>query len=135
LLLVVGLTVSVWQAVRANRAAEGERLARVEAQEQEKSALRSAAREAEERKKSEAKEKEANTVVKFFEDKIFSAGRPKGQDGGLGHEVPLRDAIRASLPALAMNFKDQPLVEARLRRTLGITFYYLGEFGQAAEQS
>jgi eukaryotic-like serine/threonine-protein kinase len=134
LLLVSGLTVSVWQAVRASRAAEGERLARIEAQEQKESALLSAAGEAEERKKAEAKEAEANAVVKFFEDKIFAAARPEGQDGGLGREVTLRKAIEASLPFVEESFTDQPLIEMRLRRTLGFSFSYLGEPAMAAEQ-
>ncbi len=82
----------------------------------------------------EAKEAEANAVVKFFEDHVFAAGRPKGQDGGRGSTVSLRNAILASLPALDKAFADQPLVEARLRRTLGVTFSYLGEPEQAAEQ-
>jgi hypothetical protein len=29
---------------------------------------------------------------------------------------------------LGTSFKDQPLVEARLRLTLGLTFHYLGEY-------
>lgn len=147
-LLLAGITVSTWQAVRATRAesvahaaAEAERLAKVDADEQKEKAIRSAEREAEERKKGEAAKAEAqaneaaaNAVVKFFQDKVFAAGRPKGEDGGLGHDVPLRDAIRASLPSLATSFKDQPLVEARLRLTLGNTFRSLGERALAAEQ-
>jgi eukaryotic-like serine/threonine-protein kinase len=70
------------EAVAAQQAeaerAEGERLARLEAQ---------------------AKEAEADAVVKFFQDQVFAAARPKGQRGGLGKEVSLRDAIAASLPA------------------------------------
>jgi eukaryotic-like serine/threonine-protein kinase len=111
--LVLGSGISIWQAIRANRAAEAERLAKVDAQ---------------------TKEAEANAVVKFFEDKVLAAGRPKGEAGGLGHAVSLRDAVRASLQSLATSFKDQPLVEARLRRTLGTTFHFLGDSSQGAEQ-
>ncbi|MGO9465807.1 MAG: tetratricopeptide repeat protein [Isosphaeraceae bacterium] len=120
LLLLAGITVSAWQAVRATRAetdAQAERqkaeAARVEAQ---------------------TKEAEANAVVRFFEDKVFSAGRPKGEAGGLGHDVALKDAILASLPALGTSLSPQPLVEARLRYTLGVTFWYLGEYARAADQ-
>jgi eukaryotic-like serine/threonine-protein kinase len=113
----------------------------VRAESARRDAVASAEREADERKKAEAakaeaqaKEAEANAVVKFFEGKVLAAGRPKGLDGGLGHDVSLRDAVRASLPALGTSFKDQPLVEARLRYTLAVTFYYLGDHAQAANQ-
>jgi eukaryotic-like serine/threonine-protein kinase len=80
------------------------------------------------------KEAEANAVVKFFEEQVFSAARPEGQDGGLGKAVSLQAAIAASLPTLARAFPDQPLVEARLRMTLGLTFDYLGEARASEEQ-
>src|SRR5262249_37304002 len=134
-LLLAGITVSTWQAIRATRAefaanaaADAERQAKVDADGQKEKALQSAKREAEERKKADtakteaqAKEAEANAVVKFFEDKVFAAGRPKGEAGGLGHDVALRDAVRASLATLGTSFKGQPVVEARLRITLGNT--------------
>ena len=86
------------------------------------------------RTEAQAKEAEANAVIKYFEDHVFAAGRPKHQDGGRGSAVSLRDAILAGLPALGKRFKDQPLVEARLRMTLGNTFRYLDEAERAAEQ-
>jgi tetratricopeptide (TPR) repeat protein len=86
-------------------------------------------------RQAEAKEAEANAVVKFFEAKVLAAARPRGQHGGLGKDATLRDAIVASLPALAGDFKDQPLVEARLRRALSITFRFLGDPRTAAEQA
>ena len=135
---VAGTTVGL---IRANRAAEAERVAKVDAEEQKGKALLSAEREADERKKADAarveaqaKEAEANAVVQFLQDKVFAAARPKGQQGGLGKAVSLRDAIAASLPALGQGFAAQPLVEARLRRTLGNTFRYLAEYEQARDQ-
>jgi serine/threonine protein kinase len=147
--LIGGIGVSSWQAVRAtraeadaNEAAEAARQAKLDAEGQKDEALQSAAREAQERKKAEeatvaakAKQAEANNVVQFFEEKVFSAGRPRGEAGGLGHDVLLRDAIKASLAALGTGFRDQPLVEARLRLTLGNTFGYLGNHAAAAEQN
>ncbi len=73
-------------------------------------------------------------MVKFFDEQVFSAARPKGQDGGLGAGVSLRDAVAASVPALEKGFAAQPLVEARLRHALGITFSYLAEHDQARGQ-
>jgi len=89
------------QAIAAQQAekerAEGERQARLDAQANAK--LADAAKV-----EAQAKEAESDAVVKFFLQKVFMAGRPKGDGGGLGHDVSLRDAIRASLPALGTSF-------------------------------
>jgi tetratricopeptide (TPR) repeat protein len=124
LLGVIGTTAGLARADRARRDAEAARQAEAD--------QRAAAEAA--RGEAEAKEAEAGAVVTFFEERVFAAARPKGQDGGLGHDVTLREAITAALPALAAGFADRPLVEARLRRTLGATFRYLGEAGAAAGQ-
>jgi eukaryotic-like serine/threonine-protein kinase len=82
-----------------------------------------------------ATEREAETraVLDFVENRVFAAARPKGKEGGLGREVTLRKAVESTLPYLATSFRDQPLVEARLRMTLGDSFLYLGEPKLAAE--
>jgi tetratricopeptide (TPR) repeat protein/tRNA A-37 threonylcarbamoyl transferase component Bud32 len=135
---VVGTSAGMLEARRQARIARSEAAAKEKALREEASQRRLA--EANEKKaetakkEAQAKEVEASAVVKFFEDKVFAAGRPKGQKGGLGHDVSLKDAVLASLPDLEPNFKDQPLVEVRLRMTLGSTFFHLGEHAQAAEQ-
>jgi len=105
--------VSTWQAVRAVRA---ERLAVKEKEAAERSAA------------------ETTATLDFVEKRIFSAARPAGLEGGLGHEVTLRRAIEESLPWVEKSFKDKPLIEARLRRTLGVSFEVLGEPQRAFEQ-
>ncbi|HEY1379215.1 MAG TPA: serine/threonine-protein kinase, partial [Gemmataceae bacterium] len=125
--LVAGIIGTTWGLIRANRATEAERIAKQDTEAQKENAVRSAA-------EARAKEAEANAVVKFFDEKVFAAGRPKGEHGGLGHDVSLRDAVRASLASLGTSFKDQPLVEARLRIALGSTFAHLGDPARAAEQ-
>ncbi len=128
------------QQAEADRA-EGERLAKLEAQANEKLAGERLVQVEAERKKADAakveaqaKEAEANAVVKFFEDQVFAAARPKNQAGGLGAGVTLRAAVVASVPALEKGFAEQPLVEARLRNALGLTFHYLAEHEQARDQ-
>ena len=69
-----------------------------------------------------------------MENKVFAAARPEGVDGGLGHSVSLRKAVEAALPFVASSFTDQPLIEARLRMTLGTSFESLGEAKIAADQ-
>jgi serine/threonine protein kinase len=83
-----------------------------------------------------ANEREAETkaVLEFVENRVFAAARPEGEAGGLGHAVTLRRAVEAALPFVAKSFSDQPLIEARLRLTLGISFSYLGDAKTAAEQ-
>jgi serine/threonine protein kinase len=149
---IAGTTVGLFEAKNQERLAvaaqhaeadraEGERLARLEAQANEKLAGERLIQVEAERKKADAarveaqaKAAEANAVVKFVEDQVFAAARPKGQDGGLGAGVTLREAIAACLPALKNGFAEQPLVEARLRMSLGRTFQTLGDPKSAAEQ-
>ncbi|MBX9583004.1 MAG: tetratricopeptide repeat protein, partial [Gemmataceae bacterium] len=110
LLGVVGTTAGLVRADRARRDAERDRHA------------------------AEAKEAEANAVVAFLEERVLAAARPRGEEGGLGYDVTVRGAVVAGLPALAAGFADRPLVEARLRETLGRTFQHLGDIGRAVEQ-
>ena len=79
-------------------------------------------------------DEETKAVLSFVEDKILAAARPEGQKGGLGHDVTLRKAIEGAIPFIEENFKDQPLIEARLRMTVGRSFRDLGEPLAAAEQ-
>jgi serine/threonine protein kinase len=83
-----------------------------------------------------AREREAETsaVLGFFESKIIGAARPKDQAGGQGHDITLADAIRAALPYVDKSFTAQPLIEARLRMAMGISFHYLSDAKSACEQ-
>ncbi|MBX7105803.1 MAG: serine/threonine-protein kinase [Gemmataceae bacterium] len=118
--LSAGTAVAVWQAVVATQA-------RNEAQE-------SAAAEKRAKIAVEAKEAEAAAVISFLENRVIAAARPLGQDGGLGHDVPLRRAIEAAVPFVQDGFKDQPLLEARLRMSLGYSFGCLGDPKKSTEQ-
>ena len=121
--------------------AEGERTAKLQAQANEKLAGQRLVQVEDARKKADAarveaqaRAAEANAVTEFFVNQVFAAARPKGQDGGLGVDVSLKDAIDASLPALERGFAAQPLVEARLRFELGRTFVCLAEWDKARDQ-
>src|SRR5262249_42622708 len=106
---VIGTAVGLFRAERAERA---ERHAKQEA---------------------EAREAETNAVLDFVQDKIIAAAKPEGF-GGLGPEVSLRCAIEAALPFVDTSFADRPLIEARLRMTLGSSFLSLGQPEIAAAQ-
>jgi serine/threonine protein kinase/tetratricopeptide (TPR) repeat protein len=87
----------------------------------------------EEKRTAEERADETRTVLEFVE-KILNSARPEGQDGGMGHDVKLRKTLEAALPKLPKDFSGKPLIEARLRRTLGLSFRYLGEEKIALEQ-
>ncbi len=116
--LVTGTTIATWQAVVATRAKHN--------------ALAAAAAESQAKQSAVAKEAETEAVLKFVQNQILAAARPKGRNGGLGPGVTLREAIEAAVPFVEKSFNDQPLTEARLRCTLGDSFWYLGD-GRAAE--
>ena len=91
---------------------------------------------ANERAEGERKAKETvEAVLGFVEGKVFAAARPKDQDGGLGFDVKLADAIAAALPSIEADFRGKSLVEARLRMTIGQSFEYLGKPEIALEQN
>jgi serine/threonine protein kinase len=118
--LLGGAAVATWQAVVATRAKQD--------------ALAAAGAEKEAKELAQAREAEAKTALDFLENRVFAAARPKGQPGGLGRAVTLHQAVEAALPFVEKSFANQPLVEARLRMTLGESFWYLGEAKKAAEQ-
>jgi serine/threonine protein kinase len=148
LLLGAGIAVSTWQAVRATRAEtralaerdEKEQARAAEAQQRqraevnERKAIDAAAAEKQAKLDAQAREAETKAVLDFVENRVFAAARPRDQEGGQGHEVKLADAITAALPYLETSFTDQPLIEARLRMTLGTSFWYLGQADVAERQ-
>jgi tetratricopeptide (TPR) repeat protein len=88
----------------------------------------------EQKEVAEANEAETQAVLDFVENRVFAAARPKDVEGGLGSEVTLRRAVETALPFVEQSFRQQPLIEGRLRMTLGTSFRYLGERKIAADQ-
>jgi serine/threonine protein kinase/tetratricopeptide (TPR) repeat protein len=118
--LLAGAAVATWQAVAATRAhQEAVAAARAERTAKELAQLR---------------ELETSAALAFLESRVLAAARPEGQAGGLGRDVTLEEAVKAALPYVETSFTNQPLIEARLRMTLGQSFGYLGEARLAADQ-
>jgi eukaryotic-like serine/threonine-protein kinase len=92
--------------------------------------------EAAEQAKTAAQESDAESkaVLEFVEKRILASARPKDQDGGLGHDVKLAEAIKAALPFVDNSFRDHPRLEAKLRSTIGLSLIYLGDYDAAARQ-
>lgn len=81
----------------------------------------------------------ANAVLDFFNDKVLSAGRPRGWEGGnwaevFGKNVTLLKAVDGAEGQVAKAFADKPLGEARIREILGSTYKDLGEPAKAVKQ-
>jgi serine/threonine protein kinase/tetratricopeptide (TPR) repeat protein len=135
---IVGTTWGMMRALAAKQAeakrALGERQAKQQALDEKAKAL--AAAEAEEQAKNRALDREAETkaVLDFVENKVFAAARPKDEEGGQGYDVKLADAVKAALPFVEKSFSGQPLIEARLRMTLGASFLFLGDAETAIAQ-
>jgi eukaryotic-like serine/threonine-protein kinase len=83
------------------------------------------ARDAE--KEARRSESDARSVLRFFEQRFLAVARPKGQEGGLGVEATIKQAVAATESQMATGFPDQPAVEASIRSVLGQTYIYLGD--------
>jgi serine/threonine protein kinase/tetratricopeptide (TPR) repeat protein len=132
--LVGGIIGTSWGMVRADRARRDAEDARQAEAEQRQRSDAAAAAEKAAKETAVAKETETRAVLDFVHEKIFAAARPKGQEGGLGRDVMVREALDAAVPFVEMRFQSQPLIEARLRMEIGRTFLMLGRADAAVPQ-
>jgi eukaryotic-like serine/threonine-protein kinase len=142
LALVGGVVGTTWGMVRADRARreavlarEAEAAERNRAEADEQKALAAAAAEKRAKETAQARDAESKAVLDFVENKVFAAARPSGRKGGLGHDVTLRQALESARPFVHEKFARQPLIEARLRFTLGLSFFYVGDAKSSAEET
>jgi serine/threonine protein kinase/tetratricopeptide (TPR) repeat protein len=119
--LLAGAAAAVWQAAVATRAKQD--------------ALAAAASERAAKELAQTREAETKAALEFVENRMIAAARPRGQDGGMGRDATVGQAVKAAVPFVEKSFTGQPLIEARLRLTLARSFLYLGEARSAAEQS
>jgi serine/threonine protein kinase/tetratricopeptide (TPR) repeat protein len=118
--MATGTAVAIWQAVIATRA--------------EWHAIVATGKEEKAKEAAQAREAEAKAILGFFEDNVINAARPTDTEGGKGASVTLRQALESSIPYVQDKFADQPSVEARLRMSLGRSFYFLGDWKQSQAQ-
>ncbi|MBI3410874.1 MAG: serine/threonine protein kinase [Planctomycetes bacterium] len=85
-------------------------------------------------KKAKRSDEEARAVLGFFQERVLSALRPKGLEGGLGKDATIRDALDAAEPEIEKAFAGQPLAEATIRDTLATSYWHLGENEVAIRQ-
>jgi serine/threonine protein kinase len=79
-------------------------------------------------------EAETRAVLDFFQNKVLSAARPRGLEGGQGGDISLRAALDAAEPEIAPAFDGHPRAEAEIRFTLGLNYSALGEHAKAVRQ-
>ena len=120
--LLPGTAVSTWQAIRATHAEAATLVAAHAERKAKDDALVAALSERAAKNDALARETETKAVLGFLENRVFAAARPENVAGGLGHDVTLRKAIESALPYVNPGFANQPLIEARLRLTLGQSF-------------
>lgn len=125
--LAVGLYLVNTQRHVVEIARQGETAQRIEAQKQSRLARQN---------ETEAKDRnnETTAVLDFVVERVLALARPDGLAGGLGPDVSLRTAVEAAVPFLDSSFQNKPLIEARLRDTLGSSFFYLGDTRAAETQ-
>ncbi|MGL4419144.1 MAG: serine/threonine-protein kinase, partial [Gemmataceae bacterium] len=128
LVLAVGLAGTAFGYIRAVEAEQRAEEKRVRAVAAEKEVQ-------DERMSTQQREREARSLLEFFQKNILSTARPKGVLNGLGTQVTVHDAIVASLPSIPKHFGDKPVVEAELRDTLAVTFAQLTDYQQAEKEA
>ncbi len=79
-----------------------------------------------ERAAAEQARNESDTVTQFLSDTIASA-----DPGKEGKDVTVREVIDRAAQTIGEKFKDKPLIEARLRHTIGGTYCSLGLYSSA----
>jgi serine/threonine protein kinase len=111
----------------------GTTLGLVEARRQEKSANKSA--EDEKTARGAAVESEADTTAyaDFLANYVLAATRPQGQQGGIGRNVTMEEALAKAEPRIGEVFRGRPKAEALARMAIGVTWRNLGRYAKAEE--
>jgi serine/threonine protein kinase/tetratricopeptide (TPR) repeat protein len=85
-----------------------------------------ARRVAHERDRAEAAAKKAAAVAQFLEQTLGAADPWQS-----GRDPSVREALKTAADGVEASFKDQPLVAAAVRRTLGRTYFGLGRYKES----
>ncbi len=72
----------------------------------------------------------ANAINRFLHDDLLAAASPEN----CGRNVTVREALDRAAKQVGLRFRDQPLIEAGVRNTLGLTYANLGAFDKARDQ-
>jgi tetratricopeptide (TPR) repeat protein len=126
--LAVGTLVSTLEALRATRAVREQSRLREAAQQAQANEARLRQEAEADQKKAETEATKAQAVTRFLQEALFTVNPGSGR----GKRVLVRDVLDDTARKLDQGaFKNQPDVEASLRRTVGVTYVRLG-LGAAA---
>ncbi|HEV3443819.1 MAG TPA: serine/threonine-protein kinase, partial [Gemmataceae bacterium] len=120
LALVLGVVLSSWQAVRATRA--------------EATALRAEAQAVAEKRRADEEAAVARAVNEFLRNDLLAQADPRAQAGAAQSpekNVTLRTVLDLAAARIPGRFREQPLVEAAIRETIGTAYHGLGEYDLA----
>ena len=149
LLLVAGVAVSTWQAVRATRLEAAARLAESEARQAQQAAAERAEGErlatlaaqhqkaqAEAARDNEARERGyAEAIAQFVKDDFLALTSVEGQERFGGKELSRAATLRELLDRAAEKLKDRkdlvPRTEAELSWIIGVSYRGMGDFARA----
>jgi eukaryotic-like serine/threonine-protein kinase len=135
---MVGTTAGLLEARQqrdvADLAREQEAERRAEAVKERDRAQSAKAEAVSERDRAKRAEADALAVLDFFQEKVLAAAGPKDQEGGLGINATIREAVDAAEPRIGEAFRDSPPVEASIRNVIGIVYGYLGDYQLAVKQ-
>jgi serine/threonine protein kinase len=125
---------------KANAAANGERLAKLDAQEKEHLAVAAAEKEKSARLEEERQRKFAEAISRFVQDDFLALTSVEGQDrfGGEGKEALSKDTTLGQLlDRAAAKLRDRkdldPLIEAELSWIIGVNYRSTGQMTNAIE--
>jgi serine/threonine-protein kinase len=88
------------------------------------------------RRADEARESEADMLAysRFLTEDVLAVARPKDQEGGLGIDTTVRQALDAAAGRIPERFEGRPRAELKAREGIGMTYLYVGEPAKALEQ-
>jgi serine/threonine protein kinase/Tfp pilus assembly protein PilF len=130
LILLAASLVSTWQAVRATRAFRAEMQAREEAEQAQGLAQQRADEATAARAEAERAAAEAQAVADFVVNDLLGSAKPEET---LGREVTVKEVLANAEKRIDTAFKEQPLREAAVRRTMAEVYRALGQY-EAAER-
>jgi serine/threonine protein kinase/Flp pilus assembly protein TadD len=119
--LLAGIVVSTIFAIGQARARTKAEILRVQAE-------RAREKEAVARVEAERHAKISEAVVDFLKNDLLASVDP---EKALGREVTVREVLDAASEHIEGKFKDEPLVEASIHNTLGVTYRKLGKYKAA----
>jgi eukaryotic-like serine/threonine-protein kinase len=138
LVLVAGVAVSMWLAVRAGRAEAAALAQKDRALASESLVRRERDRAITEQKRADTEAATSRAVIEFLGNDLWAMVDPRTQatraSTPTDPDLTVRKALDLAVPRIAGRFEKQPLVEARLRETIASAYQSLRVLEPAEEQ-